>query len=408
MKTVYLVGIGMGYRGGITIEADTIISGSEVLIGAKRMLEPFQNEETMKRQTFFSSYRPEEIGAFLRQQNDYKQAAVLLSGDVGFYSGATGLLKELQDFEVKLIPGISSMIYFCSKLKKSWEDACFTSVHGRENNLIQRIRRNPKTFALLDGGDKLKNLCEKLTYYGMGDVIVHIGQKLSYPDEVLISKRADEIKDFSFHNLLVVLVENKHYNNQVALSIPDEEFIRDKVPMTKQEVRNVSIGKLKLKADSILYDIGAGSGSVSIEAAMQSPDIKVFAIEKKEEALNLIEQNKRKFAADNVELVKGVAPDILEELPAPTHAFIGGSSGNMEEIISVIQKKNEKAKIVINTVALNSVAQVMTLLEKHPEWKTDIVQMQVSKDKKIGGYHMMMGQNPIYIITIELVKESVQ
>lgn len=404
MKTVYLVGIGMGDLEGLTREAEQIIKESDVIIGANRMIEPFQNEEAMKRQTFFSSYRPKEIGEFLRGQMACHQAAVLLSGDVGFYSGAKGLLEELTDFQVKLVPGISSMIYFCSKLKISWDDVCFTSAHGKDTNLIQRIKRNRKTFALLDGGERLEVLCKKLMYYGMGEVDIHIGQKLSYDEEVILTKKANEIDDFSFGNLLVVLVENNEAVNEVSISIPDEEFIRDKVPMTKQEIRNVSIGKLQLQADSVVYDIGAGSGSISIETAMQSPDIKVYAIEKKEEAVSLIQKNKQKFAADNVEIISGLAPDVLEGLPSPTHVFIGGSSGNIEEIIHVVLEKNPDVRIVINTVALNSLAQVMNLIEKHLEWDVDVIQMQVSKDKVIGGYHMMMGQNPIYIISIEQKK----
>lgn len=395
---VYLVGIGMGYEGGLTKEAEQVIKESEVLVGAERMLEPFQKEEN---KVLFSSYKAKEIGEFLRSQTDWKQAAVLLSGDVGFYSGAKGLLEELKDFQVELVPGISSMIYFCSKLQLPWDDVCFTSAHGKETNFIQRIRRNKKTFALLDGKEKIKHLCEKLVYYGMGDVIVHIGQRLSYPDEVILSKKAGEMDNFEFGNLVVILVENEHAVHHTAISISDEEFIRDKVPMTKQEVRNVCIGKLRLQADSVVYDVGAGSGSVAIEAAMQSPDIKVYAIEKKEEAVALIEKNKQKFAADNMEIIRGLAPEALADLPAPTHVFIGGSSGNMEDIIDAVFAKNPYARIVITTIALNSIAQVMEILETHPEWDADIVQMQVAKDKKVGGYHMMMGQNPIYIISFE-------
>ena len=399
-KKVYLVGIGMGSKECLTKEAEQIILQSEVLIGARRMIDPFWKENAEHTQEFFVSYRPDEIGTFLRENHDYKQAAVLLSGDVGFYSGAKGLLEELKDFEVQLVPGISSMIYFCSKLKLSWEDVCFTSAHGKSSNLIQRIQRNKKTFALLDGPGKLKELCEKLVYYDMGTVMLHVGQRLSYTDEKMISERAENIKDFSFGSLLVVLAENKRAVNPAGISIPDEAFIRAKVPMTKREIRTVSIGKLQLQHDSVVYDIGAGSGSVSVEIAMQSPDIQVYAIEKNPEALELTEKNKQKFAADNIEIINGTAPEILEKLPAPTHVFIGGSSGNMETIVEHIFHKNDKAKIVINTVALNSMAKVMELIDKREDLETDIVQMQVSKDKKIGDYHMMMGQNPIYIISI--------
>lgn len=399
-KKVYLVGIGMGSTSCLTKEAEQIILESEVLIGASRMLEPFQKQKVEHVRKFFVSYHPKEIGVFLRKNENFRQVSVLLSGDVGFYSGAKGLLEELKDFEVQLVPGISSMIYFCSKLKLSWEDVCFTSAHGKKSNLIQRIQRNKKTFALLDGAAKLKDLCEKLVYYEMGDVILHVGQRLSYSDEKIISGQAKSMEDFSFGSLLVVLIENEKAVNPVCTSIPDEAFIRTKVPMTKSEVRTVSIGKLQLHNDSVVYDIGAGSGSVSVEIAIQSPDLKVYAIEKNMEAIELLEKNKRKFGADNMEIISGAAPEVLEKLPAPTHVFIGGSSGNMEMIVDTIFRKNNRAKIVINTIALNSLAKVMEFIDKQEDLETDIVQMQVSKDKKIGKYHMMMGQNPIYIISI--------
>ncbi|MDE6313925.1 MAG: precorrin-6y C5,15-methyltransferase (decarboxylating) subunit CbiE [Lachnospiraceae bacterium] len=407
-KQIYLVGMGMGTLEGLTLEARNTIESCDVLVGAKRMLEPFfeceQLQENGEREKIlFTSYHPKEIGDFLRAQSEMKQGAVLLSGDVGFYSGAKGLLTELQDFQITMIPGISSLVYFCSRLKVPWEEICFTSVHGKDSNLICRIWRHKRTFALLGGGEQLKELCQKLVYYGMEDVMLHIGERLSYPEERVVSEKAGILREkgnFDFDNLLVVLAENEKAVDFVAFSIPDEEFVRSKVPMTKSEVRAVSVGKMKLTSKSLCYDIGAGTGSVSIEIAMQSPNIKVFSIEKNPEAIKLLEKNKQKFCADNMEIIFGQAPSVLEELPAPTAVFIGGSAGNLSSIIDRVFAKNRECRIVIHTVSLNSLAEVMEYMKKHSELETDIVQMQTAKNKKLGSYQMMMGQNPIYIITM--------
>jgi len=363
------------------------------------MLEAVQDMSLKKNPVLYTSYLPNEIGTFLRSQ-DFKTAAVLLSGDVGFCSGAKKLMDQLEDFQVELVPGITSMVYFCSKLKISWEDVKFGSAHGKKINMIQRINRYKKTFFLLDGKNGLQTLCEKLIYYGMNQVTLHVGENLSYDNETIFSGKPEEIVSHQVSSLVVVLIENSFAQDWTALSIPDEEFIRAKVPMTKCEVRNLSVGKLKLTPDAVVYDVGAGSGSVSIEVALQAPDIKVYAIEKKPEAIELLEQNKRKFAADNMEIIKGVAPEAIAGLESPTHAFIGGSSGNMEEIIDTILGLNEDCRIVLNTIAINTFVAVMDYLEAHPELDSDIVQIQSSYAKKVGAYQMMMGQNPIYIISI--------
>lgn len=410
-KKIYLVGIGMGDMSGLTVQAREVIASSDVIAGATRMLESVFSPEEMqqhskeKDKVLFASYSPGKIAEFFKAQKQMKQGAVLLSGDVGFYSGAKGLLKELEDFSVSLLPGISSVVYFCSRLKLSWEDVCLSSVHGRQCNLIGKIQKNRKTFVLLDKPETLKELCDKLVYYGMGDVILHIGERLSYPEERIVSKRAEELQQEnigSFDKLLVVLAENPAPEKQVAISIPEEEFIRGKVPMTKSEVRTVSIGKMHLTSQDVCYDIGAGSGSVSVEMAVQSEDIKVYSIEKNPEALELLEKNKQKFAVDNMEIIPGMAPEVLEELPPPSVAFIGGSDGKIGAIIEKLLGKNPKCRIVINTVTLNTISELMDYIKQNPKLVTDIVQMQVAKDKKLGQYHMMMAQNPIYIITITL------
>ena len=177
-----------------------------------------------------------------------------------------------------------------------------------------------------------------------------------------------------------------------------ELFIRGDVPMTKSEVRTVCVSKLELSPDSILYDIGAGTGSVSIEASGYLTNGKVYAVEKKPEAQVLIEANKEKFAADCVTVIKGTAPEALSGLEAATHVFLGGTSGNLEEVLDLVLKKNPKVRVVANFIALESLSEMLLWLKKH-SIEAEIVQMQVSKAKTAGSYHMMMGQNPVYIIS---------
>ena len=396
---IYLVGVGMGSAGTITEQAIEKIKACEALIGANRLVETALSYTGEKKTQIYISYQAKEIGKYIRE-NNYSTIVVALSGDVGFYSGAKKLLQELEGVQVELLPGISSMIYFCSKVQIPWEQICFGSAHGKRLNMIQRISRNRYCFFLLDGKESLEMLCSKLLYYNMSQVKLYIGERLSYPDERIISGMPEQIRTVAVDKLLVILVENPQAVNWVARTISDSAFVRGKVPMTKGEVRNVSIGKLQLLEDSVVYDIGAGSGSVAVEMALQSPDIKVYAVEYKEEALEIIKQNKRKFKADNVEIISGMAPKALENLPIPTHAFIGGSSGKIEQILAALFQKNPACRVVMNIIALNSLSKILQFLEKNPEYQSEIVQLQCSVSKNVGAYQLMMGQNPIYIITI--------
>lgn len=184
----------------------------------------------------------------------------------------------------------------------------------------------------------------------------------------------------------------------MRLGIPDEEFIRGKVPMTKEEIRILSVVKLQLDNDSVVYDIGAGTGSVAVEMAGQCPKGMVYAIEKNPEAVSLIGQNKDKFGVCNMEIVEGTAPQCLSDLPKPTHAFIGGSSGNLLEIIQTVREKNSNARFVVNAVTLETLAQLQKIPEEFPEYADmEVVQVGVSKSRAVGNYHLMCAENPVYV-----------
>lgn len=184
----------------------------------------------------------------------------------------------------------------------------------------------------------------------------------------------------------------------MRLGIPDSEFIRGEVPMTKQEVRILSVAKLQLDKASVVYDIGAGTGSVSIEAAMQCPDGRVYAIEKAPEGISLIDANRKKFNIGNIELVEGIAPQCMERLPAPTHVFIGGSGGRLVDIIKAVRKKNPKVRFVLNAVTLETMGELMKLQGLFPEYADmEVIQVSVSRAKVLGNHHLMRAENPVCI-----------
>lgn len=395
-QEIALVGIGTGSREMLTCQAAETIHQAELLIGAERMTEAVRevHHDVLK------EYRSDAIGQYLDEHPEYEKVAVVLSGDVGFYSGARKLLDELKGKNVHMVCGISSMVYFMSRIGCSWDDVYLTSAHGREDYLLEDIRTHEKVFSILGTRDGVARLAEKLCFYGMNHVTITLGEKLSYPEEKILTGTPEEFLQYQGDPLSVIYVENRQKEPvYVTHGIPDSAFLRDKVPMTKEEVRTVSLAKLHLLEDSVCYDVGAGTGSVSVEMALRSVKGKVYAIEKKPLALEILKKNKEKFAADHLILVEGTAPEAFRELEPPTHAFIGGSSGNMRWIIEKILEKNPHTRFVINCIAMETVAETMKCMRELPVTDVEVIQMGVSRAKTVGLYHMMMGENPITIIS---------
>lgn len=399
MKKVFIIGLGIGSLEYMHNKALETIESCDCLIGAKRMLQDFMN---LNKQTYENS-NPEKICGYINQ-GEYKTYGVLVSGDSGFYSiskNITGILKNIAEIQVENIPAVSSLQYFASKLDLSWDNIKYVSAHGRNIKIIPNIIFNKKTFILTSNDLAPNNICEILTKKRLGHLKVSVGENLSYSNERIVEDKAAAIAEMQFESLAVMLVHN---DDSISLeegyrSIRDEEFITGKAPMTKSEVRTVSVAKLNLRSSSTVYDIGAGTGSVSIEAALKLHKGTVYAVEKDVDAAALIERNIEKFKTYNVEVIRGTAPEAIKELPKPDACFIGGSSGNMDDIINAVLKKNPYVNVVINTITLQSLNEAINCIEKYKFENVEIINVSVAKSKKAGKYDLMMGQNPIYIIS---------
>lgn len=394
----YLVGIGMGDDKSITKGAMEAFKNADVIIGAGRMIESLASygKKTV------DMYKPQEVLEYIKGDTSLKNVAVAFSGDVGFYSGAKKLKDVLEGagIEVELIPGISSVVYFASKLAIPWESIKLVSLHGRAQNIIYAVKHNRYTFTLAGKAESIRNLAAKLIDYKQGHVIMNVGHMLSYPEEMIVSGRPEELVDFQATGLSVAIIENPAAGDAIIThGLPNSTFARGDAPMTKEEIRAISISKLQLTKDAVVYDVGAGTGSISIECAMQLSDGFVYAIERKEEAACLIEDNSMRLGIENIQVVRGLAPEAMEELPAPTHAFIGGSAGNMKEIIQSLLDKNPKCRIVVNAIAMETIAETTNLIKHFNFDYVDIAQVAVGKSRKLGSYNMIFGQNPVTIFT---------
>lgn len=397
---VTILGIGPGNRDAMTAEAITAIKNADCIIGAKRML------EVSNGQRVYEAISPNKIAEFIISHKEYKNFAVVMSGDTGFFSGTKKLLPLLNECDVNVLPGLSSLSYLCSKLKISYEDVSVISLHGREHDIIRDIRANSHIFVMMGGKNGVKNLCKTMISSGLGGLKTVVGEKLSYADEKITIGNAEKLADGEYDALSVVLIENDSPNEVVTHGLPDNVFRRETgedgvVPMTKSEVRSVCLSKLRLTERAICWDIGAGSGSVAVEMALQARKGWVYAIEKKESALQLLKDNMNKLSVKNMTAVNGTAPQICDGLPVPTHVFVGGSSGNMKSIIAMLIEKNPNVRIVATAISLETIAELTECMKIFDFTETEVVSMNISRGRYVGKYSLMTGQNPVYIFTMQ-------
>lgn len=395
MKRIYLIGAGPGNMELLTTEAKKAMIDSDVIIAHKRLLMGFENSN----KKLIESTSPKEITDYIAQAAEDKTISVLVSGDTGFYSLSKSLVKTLEGMgDVKVLCGISSIQYFCSKIQSSWDDALLISLHGRDCNLVEKVKRNPKVITLAGGEYSPQYIVKLLCENHLENVILTIGENLSYQNEKITMGTAKELLDTTFSSLCVMQIENPNPKDHVFIN--DDAFVRGDTPMTKQEIRCISISKLQLEKKDIVFDIGAGTGSVAVEMALQIPDGKVFAIEKEADGIELIKENKQKFSVTNLEMLQGNAKDMISDLPTPDKAFIGGSGGALIEILDSLYCKNPNIRIVINAITLETLCAITNYYKNRNEYLFELINVSVSFARKAGNYNLFTGQNPVYIITV--------
>ncbi len=396
-KKVTILGTGMGSAATMTEQAEEACRSCGLIVGAKRLTESLSRFGKPSKNAVLA----EDIEKIIRE-SEAEAVVVAMSGDTGFFSGTKTLLPLIADLKPVVLPGISSFQYFAARAGLSWDNALLVSAHGRSCNYVAKIRKNKKVFALTGGESRVKDILEALAENGLGFVRITVGENLSYENETITRGTVQELAGREFDSLAVICAENDRAEALPAgYGWEDEAFLRAEVPMTKQEIRTVTLAKLALTRTSLCWDVGAGTGSVSLEMANLAEDGEVYAVEQKEEACDLIEKNKKHLGITNVTVVRGKAPEAMKDLPAPTHVFVGGSSGNLREILQLVLEKNPAARIVINAVTAETIAESVEVLKELPVTDPDIVQLSAARGRKLGRYHLMTAVNPVFIFTCE-------
>ena len=346
----------------------------------------------------------EQIGEILSKGQDVVMA---VSGDPLMYSLYRTICNDPinEGWEVDLIPGVGSLQMLGAAFGETMEEALIISVHGRAKtagSIALAVAENPKVFFLCSKEQGPAWLSQIMLDYHMDHVTVCAGANLSYEDELLESGTPEEMVQKEFPSLCVAMIKNPEPHQIVRpCFLSDEDFERDKTPMTKEEIRVLILHKMKLHPDDVVWDIGAGTGSVSIECARQVPFGTVHSVERNETAVKLICKNKEKFSADNLFVYEGDAAKTACTLPEPDKVFIGGSGKELSQILETIAAFPKKIKVVISAVTIETIAEANELLGKY-DADFDVIQATVGRGRKIGSYHIMDTNNPVMIFTAHI------
>lgn len=394
---VTLIGMGSGQPENLTLQGLAALRQADLILGARRLLAVLPAGCTENR----AAYRPDEVAELL-QTSGAENAVLVYSGDTGFYSGASSMMEKLEALGVRarVLPGLSSIQLLAAALGRPWQGWNLVSAHGRTCDPVAECMQGRPTFFLTGGSEDPATLCAQLAAEGFGDVQGVVGQCLGTPEEKLFRGSVKELAAGRFNSLSVLLVEAVEGLPRRAPGLPDEAFERGDVPMTKQEVRAAVLAKLAVRPEDILWDVGAGTGSVSVELALAAPRGRVYAVECRPEGCALIKANREKFRTRNLVLVEGLAPAALSDLPAPDAVFIGGSKGSLAAIVDAALDKNPDARICVSAIALESLSAAVAALTAKGR-TVQVSQIAVSRARAVGGLHLMMAQNPIYLITGE-------
>lgn len=397
---VTLIGMGSGTPELLTAQGLAALQSADLIIGAKRLLEHLPACCTENRKAL---YKPEDILSCL-SEFPAANAALLYSGDTGFYSGASKLLPMLRAFGIsaRVLPGVSSVQLLSAAIGRPWQDWKLVSAHGCACDPVAECltAEGRPVFFLTGGTETPATLCAKLADAGLGDAHAIAGENLGTPQEHLAFGTAQTLAAKTFAPLSVLLIEHTVLPARRTPGFPDDAFIRGEVPMTKQEVRAAALAKLAVRPTDTLWDVGAGTGSVSVELALAAPRGQVYAVECAPDACALIRRNREKFHAYNLSLIEGAAPQVLADLPAPDAVFIGGTKGSMAEVVDAALAKNPNARLCISAIALETLSAAIAALAAHGQ-TAEVTQLSVSRTRPAGKLHLLMANNPIFLITGE-------
>ncbi len=398
MYPILVVGVGGEGPESLPPAVQKRITQADELWGGKRLL------------AFWADHPAEKvpIGADIAGQvkrlarRGDRRVVILASGDPGFYGIVGTLRRELPAEALEVIPHVSSLQLAFARIGEPWSEAVFTSAHARPlAELVGWARRVAKIGILTDRRHTPAVIAQTLLDAGLEDCRAVVAENLGLPDERIIDTRLVDLPGMAFAPLnVLLLLRDSAWQPQPAFAPrPDEAYAHRRGLITKADVRALSLARLALRPTDTVWDIGAGSGAVSIEMAQLAWRGQVFAVEHDPENLAYIRENCRRFAALNVTVVEGKAPDVLVDLPAPDAVFIGGTGGNMEAILHHIDRTAAAdCRVVMTLATLENLHQAMVLMTGLG-WSPRLTQVNLADSRPIAGMTRLSPLNPVFVVT---------
>jgi precorrin-6Y C5,15-methyltransferase (decarboxylating) len=421
MTKLYVIGI--GYKP-LDKRAQGIIFNSNVILASNRLSEVFkgyEQYEAVKDRVKVINNVDETI-EFIKSQistsppnpplnkGGHGGVVLLASGDPMFSGIGRRAVREFGKDAVEIIPDMSSVQIAFSRIKEAWDDAFLMSLHGGPDPIKRRrlpyeikdiallLQTNHKIAILTDKENNPSEIAKVLSLSPVA-AVMYVCEKLGYEDEKITKGHPQQIAEMKFGEPNVVIVmreDERKAESPIRFGLSEDDILHSRGLITKDEMRAVAIHKLRLPQRGVLWDIGAGSGSVSIEAARLCPELKVFSIERDKEQIVNIGKNKFKFRAQNIEIIEGEAPDVLNGIPSPDRVFIGGSGDKLKEIMDYVIKKHVEL-IVVNAATIETLNDSIQCFESHG-FNIGISEISVSRAKTLAEKRHMSAINPIFIV----------
>jgi precorrin-6Y C5,15-methyltransferase (decarboxylating) len=401
MQPVAIIGMGLSPQD-LTTRHLQIIESADILVGGQRLLDYFKASAAQKQPIDKHIAQTVE---FIKDRMESQSIVVLASGDPLFFGVGSILIKALGPENVAIYPNISSIAAAFARIKEPWSQVRVVSLHGRKNDeaLFSALNEGNTVAVFTDPANNPAWIAKKLIAEDFANIKMCVLESLGTDAERINWYSLEQAAGLAFSEPNLVILKRgspaQRLKNLPHLGIPDNYFVHEKGLITKSEIRAISLAKLELLPEHILWDLGAGSGSVSVEAALLARRGKVIAVEKNPARVNQININMNQFGITNMEVVQALLPDGLAGLPQPDRIFIGGGGRNLAQIIKVAAgflKPN--GIVVINTVLMPNVLKAMETLEAL-DFKTSMVQAQISHSRKMPWAERLEAQNPVWIVS---------
>lgn len=401
---VHIIGIGDNGPESLDARARAVVEQAEVLVGGSRLLEMFNGSAEKVPITA----KLDAVVQIIREKHGKRRIAVLASGDPLFHGIARTLMSRLPREWFEVLPNVSSMQLAFARAREPWDDAVFVSVHGKPLEGLAEHLEAKKIGLFTDDKNTPDAVARFLLVRGETAWRMVVCENLAGPDERVVEGGPGEIAAMKFAPLNVLILVRKE--GEIAdgdriewpgFGVPESLFLQRKPKaglITKTEVRVVALSKMGLRTGSVIWDIGAGSGSVAVEAARLAPEGRAYAVEKNAGDAGLVRKNAARFGVSNVEVVHGSAPEALEGLEPPDAVFIGGSDGKVEVILSTVAAKlRPGGRVVLTFATLENLAEAWRVL-KDLGLEAEVSQISVARGAPILGMTRLEALNPVFLV----------